>query len=202
MMKKLLLTASVCLLSATAYMTPIQAEEAKTGMTQAQMQKMMKLSTPGEGHKALEKLVGNWTYKMSYRMSADSPEQFTEGSSENRMILGGRHLEQKASGVVEEANQTYQFEGIGFTGYDNLKKEYTSVWIDNMGTGTAVSKGAYDAKTETFTETGNHTCAMRGKDVKFRSELKIVDKDHYTLTMYDISEEKSYKSMEIQYTRK
>ena len=31
------------------------------------------------------------------------------------------------------------FNGLSLEGYDNAKKEFTSIWIDNMGTGTSIS---------------------------------------------------------------
>ena len=201
-MRKHLYTMSVFVLSMLVCAMPTEAEESKAeAIDKEKMQKMMELSSPGEKHKVLDGMVGSWTYTMSYRMAPDAPEQFTEGTAENNWILDGRQLKQIFTGVVDMGEHAHQFEGIGFIGHDNLTGEYTSIWMDNMGTGTMVAKGVYDAATKTITETGTHTCAMRGEEVKFRNELTFIDADNYSFTMYDLSVEKPYKSLEIKYTR-
>ena len=71
-----------------------------------------------------------------------------------------------------------------------------------MTTATMIAHGTYNAETKTITETGAHTCAMQGKEVKFKSEMKIIDADHYSYIMHDLSSaDKPFKSMDIQFTR-
>ncbi len=50
------------------------------------------------------------------------------GTTTNSLIFGGRFLKQEVRGTVEGHPP---FEGIGITGYDNIRKEYQSVWFDN-----------------------------------------------------------------------
>jgi hypothetical protein len=94
------------------------------------------------------------------------------------------------------------FNGLSLEGYDNAKKEFTSIWIDNMGTGTSISTGKYDKKSKSITYFGNVYDPMQGKDVKIKQVIKIIDKDHYTIEMYNEVEGKEFKSMEIAFERK
>ena len=73
------------------------------------------------------------------------------------------------------------FKGMGIEGYDNVKKKFVGSWVDNMGTGIMTSEGDYDAATKTFTYTGEVEM-IPGMKQKIREVLKVVDKDHHTLS--------------------
>jgi len=203
-MNKIILITSTCFIFAISNIATLNASEDATNMpTEEQMQQMMALMTPGEHHKVLDALVGSWDYSMSHRMTPDAPMEVTSGTSENAWILDGRQLKQKVSGTFEMNGETHNFEGIGLIGYDNMKSEYTSIWIDNVGTGTMVSTGTYDSETNMITEIGSHMCPIQGKEVSFRSEVKFDDANQFTYIMYDLnSYDKPFKSMEIKYTRR
>lgn len=199
-MKKLLISMLATCAMATAAMAADTTPPADMP-DEAAMKKMMELTTPGENHKVLNQLVGNWTYTISFKMAKDAPEQTSTGNSENAWILDGRFLQQKVSGVMDMGGQKQSFNGIATIGYDNGKREYQSTWMDNMNTGLMTATGQYDATTKTLKEGGEFFCPIKNSIVKTQSELQFVDADHFTYTTYDVSGEK-YKSMEIKYTRK
>ena len=166
---------------------------------EAKMAEMMKMAAPGEGQKVLDAFVGSWTHTMKMWMAPDSkPEQAT-GTTVSQWVMGGRLVRQDARGTMSGQ----PFEGLGLTGYDNMKKEYNGIWIDNMTTGIMQSSMQYDAATKTFAENGTFACPMTGeKDKWYRSVTKITDKDHYSMEMYFKDDKgKEFKSMEILYTR-
>ncbi len=180
-----------------------QAEEAAAPAMDAekaaQMEKMMALMAPSDAHKALEPLAGKWTYTAKMWMTPDSPVEESTGTSQDDLIYGGRFLMQ----VVKGTMMGKPFEGLGFTGYDNIKKEYVSVWLDGMATGVMTSSGQYDAATKTITEMGVNSCPLTGeKDRKGRNVTTLVDNDHKTYTAYAAGPDgKENKMMEIAYTR-
>jgi hypothetical protein len=88
----------------------------------AAMEMMMKLATPGEGHRKLEVLVGNWNAKNTMWMDPSKEPTVSEGVSEHKWVLGGRFLEQRFEGKF----MNMPFSGLGYTGYDNYKK---SMWV-------------------------------------------------------------------------
>ena len=165
---------------------------------EAMMAKMTEYGTPAEGHARLEPLIGKWNHSIVSKMDSKSPEQTMTGTNENKWILGGRFIQQETKGEW----MGKPFEGIGITGYDNFKKEYSSVWLDNMGTGMMISTGTFDEATGAINESGKFTCPIKQGEMEVRSVWKIVDNDHYTYEMYTKDEAGAeFKMMEITYER-
>ena len=167
---------------------------------QAMMAKWMEFATPGEPHKMLAQRVGSWTLKVSSWTSPDAPPTVTEGTSEVKAILDGRYVEETATGSF----QGMPFHGRGFTGYDNLKKKYVSTWMDNMGTGIAMSEGDYDAAKKTFNYTGMWPDAMAGQYKPMKGVETWTSPDVYKAEAYCQAPDGKgwWKMMELIYTRK
>jgi hypothetical protein len=168
---------------------------------EAAMAAMMKLGSPSEGHKALEPLVGKWNYTMQMRMAPDAPPQTMSGTATNELLYGGRFLKQRVQGAATADFPA--FEGTGITGYDNIRKEYQTVWFDSMASGIAMGTGQHDPAAKTLTFTGDFSCPMTGEAHRaFRDVWKIVDNDHLAFESYSKAPAGTeFKSMEIQYTR-
>jgi hypothetical protein len=80
-------------------------------------------------------------------------------------------------------------------------QDISSIWIDNLGTGTAVAKGKYDESTKTISMEGSMIDPMSKMDMKFKQYFKMKDDDHFTLIMnLDIGGQE-FKSMEIDFVR-
>ena len=180
-----------------------EATSAKPAMDpqmQAAMEKMQQLGGPSEGHKALGSLTGNWTYTAQWWMSPEAPPQSMTGVAINTLIFGGRFLKQEVRGQGEGQPP---FEGMGFTGYDNIRKEYQSVWFDSMMTGMMVGAGQFDAATRTLTDQGDFSCPVTGESQRwFRTAWTVVDPNHTMYESYSRTPEgREFKSLEIHYTR-
>ena len=160
----------------------------------------MLFRSPGEGHKALEPFVGNWTYTAQWWMAPDGPPESMMGTVSNSLIFGGRFLKQEFRGV--SADQP-PFEGLGFVGYDNIRKEYQTVWFDNMATGMMVGSGQFDAVSKSLTDQGDFSCPLTGETHrKFRTVWKVIDQDHNVYENHmSTPDGKEYKAMVISYTR-
>src|SRR5262249_54426921 len=128
----ILVGARLCIAAEPPKLTPEQ---------QAAMEKTMKLSSPSENHKSLDPMVGKWTAKVRYWMNPGDKAAESNGASENGWVLGGRFVKQDYHGMTANGQP---FEGIGLTGYDNVKGEYQTLWIDNMMTGMMLGSGTYD----------------------------------------------------------
>src|SRR5262245_16381154 len=93
------------------------------------MEEMMKKAeaacTPGAAHKALDPLVGDWNAEVKLWMAPDAPPTITKGSAKNTWTLKDRFVQQEFSGEF----MGKPFRGISFTGYDNVRGKYRSVWI-------------------------------------------------------------------------
>ena len=176
------------------------AEPAMDPAQQAAMEAMKALGSPSEGHKALEPLAGTWTYTAKFWMSPTESPQSMTGTTVNTVIFGGRFLRQEISGQGEGWPA---FEGVGFTGYDNIRKQYQTVWFDNMNTSMMRGDGAFDAATNTLTDEGDFSCPMTREAHRwYRSAWKVVDPTHTMYESYSKTPEgQEFKSMEIHYTR-
>ncbi len=198
-MKRLL---SLSLILSLASFSLSAAEEKKIDPKNAEvMAKMKEFSTPAEGHKVLAAMAGKWTFESRWWESATSKPHESKGSANFKMILGGRYLQQDHKGKA----MGMSYEGMGLTGYDTLKKEYNTLWIDNMGTGFVLGKGNFDESSKTLTDKGAFTCPMeKDHSAEYRGEWKMVDKKNMTYLMYGKGMEgkEEFKMMEIVYKRK
>src|SRR5690606_7205340 len=147
---------------------------------QEMMQKWKDAATPGAPHAVLKSMVGNWKYTSKMWHSSDSVPEESSGRSKFKMVLGGRFLTNETKGKA----MGQAFEGIGYTGYNNMTKKYETFWMDNMSTATMHGTGSFDEATKTLTDVGEFSCPMREGPQKYRSELKIIDKNNMIFTMY------------------
>jgi hypothetical protein len=113
------------------------------------------------------------------------------------MILGGRY--QKST--HKSSMMGMETEGISLMGYDNATEEFTSIWIDNIGTGTSVARGRYDESTNSITLKGTMVDPMSKQEMDIREVLKFMDNDHHLLEMYVVYNGQEIKSMEIEFIR-
>ncbi len=163
------------------------------------MKKWQEYSTPTDVHKFLATSAGKWSYTSKMWESKDGKPEESKGTATMKMIMGGRYLQQEIKGKM----MGQPFEGLGFTGYDNLKKRTNSTWMDNMGTSMMTGHGEVNVEKKTITESGEFTCPME-KDgtAMYRSEWVMTDKNNMTFTMYSTMEgQEEFKAMEMTYKR-
>ena len=182
----------------------LAAEEAQKPPTmspeeKAMMEKWNAFMTPGEEHKLLARREGSWTMHVTMWMAPGAPPESSDGTSESRMILGGRYLEDVSTSTFNGM----PFEGRGISGFDNVKKKYVFAWIDNMGTGIMVGEGTYDPKTKTYSSVATVTDPMTGKVKTVRGKDTMIDADNWKSEMFDKAPDgKEFKTMEIVYKKK
>ena len=176
-----------------------QAQPQMSAEEKAQMDAMMKAGTPGDAHKKLSSMVGTWdtTVKM-FSPNPGAPAQVSTGVAESKWVLGGRFVQENFNGNF----MGMPFSGIGYTGYDNIKKQYTGTWMDNMGTATMISTGNMTSdKTYEFSSTMDDP--MSGKPMPVKEKVIVVDENHHMFEMWGPAPDgKMMKMMEISYTRK
>ena len=164
----------------------------------AAMETMMKAGSPGAQHKGLAGMVGNWDATVKMWQAPDAPPQVSKGTSKNTAVLGGRWIQQNYTGEF----MNMPFNGIGYTGYDNVSKHYVGTWMDSMSTGMMSSTG--DAEGDNaYSFTSTMPDPMSGKNVEMKTKVTIVNKDKHVMEMWGPAPDgKMFKMMEITYTRK
>lgn len=170
---------------------------------QKMMAEMMKLGAPGEHHKTLDAYAGSWDVKITMWMSPDAPPQTSAGTSEVKWILDGRFLQEHFSSEMEMGGETHAYEGLGIIGYDNVEKEYVSMWADNMTTALMIfDDGEYDAATKTLTLEGEYDDPMLGVEVEMTIISRVVSDDEIHFEMHkDPEGGEDHKCFEMVYTR-
>lgn len=174
-------------------------EELKDKMNmEAIMEVYRKLGTPSEPHRVLASMAGSWNAKVKSWPEPNKPPVESSGTCVQRMVLGGRFLQQEFTGDMMGTI----FTGIGFTGYDNHAGKYVSTWMDSMGTGILFFEGTAGGDGKTITQENHHNDPVRGP-MTWRSVTRIIDDNTWVFEMYSIYEKgKEEKGMEITYTRK
>ena len=172
------------------------AQDEEAGMDPAMMQAWQESMTPGPMHELLANRVGKWTAEVKMWMDPSQPPTTSQATTVCEPMLGGRYFKSVHTGDM----MGMPFEGFEISGYDNVKKEFFTIWMDNMGTGIMVSTGSYDEASGTFTFTGQMTEPM-GTEMNVREVIKVIDNDHSTFEMYVDMGGQEVKNMEINYTR-
>jgi hypothetical protein len=165
---------------------------------EAEMEAYQKLAMPGAPHRVLASMAGSWTTTIKSWMEPGKPPMESAGTSEQKMILGGRYLHQEFNGDMIGR----PFTGIGITGYDNHKKRYVSTWMDSMSTGIYCFEGVSGEDDNTITMECRTEDLVRGP-MKWRSVTTILDDNTHLFEMYGTDKsDKEQKMMEITYRRK
>lgn len=165
--------------------------------SQAMMESWQAYAAPNDNHQVLDPLVGTWSQVVKWWMSPDSQPETSKGTTETKWVMGGRYLQHMATGT----SMGQPFEGMGFTGFDNGRQTYQTIWMDNMGTGMMIGEGTYDPGKKTLTDRGRFTDPMIGQQ-SYRGVVTFIDDGHHSYEIYVADENgKEFRMMEIMYTR-
>lgn len=186
----------------TESMSQEKKKVAKKMPSQEEMMKRWQESmTPGAPHKRFEESVGTWDAEVKMWMNGPTGDpMISKGTSKNKLVLGGRYLQQDFTGEM----MGQQFTGIGLTGYDNFKRKYVSFWIDNMSTAMSTMDGALDKDGKSLTMRGTMDEPATGeKNKKVKYVTRFIDNDTQVFETYDVTSFGDKKPiMEITYKRR
>lgn len=190
---------SACAILLSSMVAFAQEQKKMSAEEKAAMDAMMKAATPGEAHKKLAGMVGTWDATVKMYNAPGAPPQVSTGTSESKLVLGGRWVQETFNGNF----MGMPFSGIGYTGYDNLKKQYIGTWMDSMSTSLMQSTGTADASGKNFTFSATVDDPVTGKPVATKSTVTVTDENHHTMEMWmPAPDGKMFKMMEISYSRK
>jgi hypothetical protein len=166
--------------------------------TKEEMEAWGKYMTPGEAHKKMAEMEGDWEVVVKSWMTPKGDPSESVATASIKMILGGRYQTQEVHGNF----MGMPFEGRGLAAFDNGSKEHIGCWVDNMGTGVMVTKGTQDAAGK-ITSAGECVDPMGGK-CSMREVWTPISKDSFKMEMWSKQSKfpEEYKCMELTYTRK
>ena len=157
------------------------------------MKAMQDYMTPGDVHKMIAKYDGTWNSAVSVWMKPGDAPMMSKSVAVNTMILGGRYQQSKIAGDYGGM----PFEALSLLSYDNMKKVFTSTWLDNFGTGTMTLEGTWDGASRTITFKGKMFEPMSGKDIQVKETIQYVDDNTIKNQMFMESAAGEVKTMEI-----
>jgi hypothetical protein len=192
-------TVALSLLALLALAVPAIAQENAPAMGGPEMEAMMKAMSPGEQHKHLARLAGDWTYTSKMWMDPSQPATESSGTMHGEVLFGGRYVEHTWKGNF----MGIPFEGRGTDAYDNVAKQYVTSWVDNMGTGILQSTGNCDDIGKSCTFTGGAWDPMSGQKTTVKSIITWMDDNTFKNEMYGKGPDgQEMKMMEIVVKRK
>lgn len=194
----MLKVSKIILISFLLFLTSSFLFSQEAGDQAAEMKAWTDYMTPGSMHEMMAKLTGDWKTVHKFWMDPAGEPMSSEGTAKTEMILGGRYQMSEFSGSL----MGMPLEGLWMMGFDNVSQEFTAIWIDNMGTGTAIAKGKYDESNKTISMDGNMLDPILKTGMKFKQYLIMVDDNKYTMQMKLDVNGQEFKSMEIEFTRK
>lgn len=161
-------------------------------------QEMMSLGEPGEAHKPLELLLGDWEGEVELWFTPGKPPMTFKGSKKRESLFGKRFVMEH----VDANSDMGPFHGLAIMGYNNLEKRYEAFWIDDGGTQMTTTVGTYDAATKTFIFTGDEV-DMSGKKVTHRMTINCSNADKQIIEGFKPGRDgKEFKTYEGTFTRK
>ncbi len=195
----LLAAAALCLLAPAGFALaadhPAAEHPGAPQVSAEEMQRMMSLIQPGPLHERLAKLAGSW--KATTKMWEGPGEPLLgAGTITFEIVLGGRYLIGRHVGTYRDM----PFEGMSIDGYDNGKKEYFSLWLDNFGTGVMRLTGQPTAEGHGINLAGTMFDPMRMQETKVREEVRYEGEKKFVMTMYMDNPDGSGEMKVMEYT--
>jgi Protein of unknown function (DUF1579) len=138
-----------------------------------------KAGQPGEQHKALASWAGKWS------QSGECPMGKWTGNVEYKSILGGRFVVGEADAKMQMGDKAVDFQSFQINGYDNVLKQYQTVWLDSMGTGVYLLPGTADASGKKLTFEGPVKDVLTPNGRPFRVVVTIDGDDKHTTELWD-----------------
>jgi hypothetical protein len=164
------------------------------------MKRWMEACTPGEQHKRLADLVGQWDTETRMAMGPGGLGNPEKGTAEFKWLIEGRWLMQESNGsMMGRPVKVY-----ALTGYDNYKKKYVSSYVDSLTTTLLTAEGNFDQTGKVMLSFGLMDEPITGehdKCVKYVWRFLTPDKMVFEIHDLPIGETNT-KVVEITYTRK
>lgn len=177
---------------------PAMQEGQEGQMTPEQeMAAWLEMAAPVAEHAALAPLVGTFDAEARFMMDPTASEPMvSKARSVNTWVLGKRFVQQH---YTSPDMMGMPFEGMGYTGYDRVSKQYVSTWMDTWFTGVMMQTGQMTGRNEMRLE-GEMATPM-GTMEKNRHVLKIMDDNRHELEFFKHMEGEWVPVGVIRYTR-
>ncbi|HNX50284.1 MAG TPA: DUF1579 family protein [Thermoanaerobaculaceae bacterium] len=136
--------------------------------------------TPGPEHAVLARRVGSWDVTVRAWSAPDASPRESKGRSEWQPLLGGRFFEER----FEVTRPNGRYEARGLAGFDKIRKQYVSTWIDGGGTSILRSVGTADPTGKILTFSSESPDPVHGTVGTIRTVETEVDATTWTMEAF------------------
>jgi uncharacterized protein DUF1579 len=136
-------------------------------------------------HQLLAQIVGGWIGKTRTWLEPEGVPMESQTQGSVQLILEGRFALYLYQTSIDGEPQ----HGLFTFGYNTTLDRYEASWVDSFHNNTAIMFCTGDAKGRGFTVLGSYPDPDGGPDWGWRTEVELIDKDHLTVTAYNISPE-------------
>lgn len=182
-------------------------EEKKEPEPSGEMAEWMKANAPGENHKLLEKMAGDWDAEVTFVFDPTKAPEVNKTTSKKEMVLGGRFL----FSAYEIKTGAMPHSGRGYIGYNNLTKKFQMMNLSTTYTAMEMDDGDYDAKTKAITfKSAMKELDWGGQKIRYstRTVITLESDDKHTFSIFTTypdmkeMEGKEIEEVKIVYTRR
>jgi hypothetical protein len=164
---------------------------------QKAMAAYMAANAVNENHEFLNKFAGNWDVQMTSWMAPGKPPVQERATAQAELRFDGRFLFLSFQGKM----MGMPFTGLQILGYDNMKKMYVTLWMDNSSTHIFKTTGMREGNV--ITETGKWPDPVMGKEMGVKARTTFLNDDEYLYEQFMVQDDgKEFKSLELRCLRK
>ncbi len=144
------------------------------------------LSAPGEEHRRLDVLAGDWDVVVRFPAG---PGKEMEGKSScvAKWVMDGRFMRQEYTSMFMGKPLSV----VRYLGFDRHRGKFVTVQFESTHTDVMNCEGSVSPDGKTFSCTGRHIDAATGKDVEVRAVTTVLSPDAFTHEMRYIDGEQS-----------
>jgi len=136
----------------------------------------------GSPHHFFAQLVGGWTGTTKLWLEPDVLADESPVLGTITLVLEGRFAIYLYQGSIEGEQQ----HGMFTFGYNTTIDQYEASWVDSFHNNTAIMFCVGHATQNGFIVLGSYPDPTGGPDWGWRTEVELQDRDHLTITAYNI----------------
>ncbi len=159
-------------------------DELPGGMTAQELNeaqlRVFEASQPGEEHALIATLAGEWSQVIRLQPAHGAEILTFEGTSTNRMVLGGRFLMIESTLRVPGAEAA----SLGFLGFDRRTEEFTLLSMDEVGTYWVTGRGTADESGRVITMSGEDYDPIMDHTQEYDFVYRLIDDDKFVFEIW------------------